>query len=128
MTSSFDWDTFYAASLVSSGLADPDELPAAPDEPGPDQRWSTWSQTAHTLDRGPQPFPDWVVQHDGAIDTELGVLKTGKEADAFLLERALPGHSAPAPRASGPSWSPSATAPTSTPPSTAQPSTPRGGA
>lgn len=92
MTSSFDWDTFYAASLVSSGLADPDELPAAPDEPGPDQRWSTWSQTAHTLDRGPQPFPNWVVQHDGAIDTELGVLKTGKEADAFLLERALPGH------------------------------------
>ncbi|GAA1322718.1 phosphotransferase [Brachybacterium rhamnosum] len=92
MTSSFDWDTFYSASLVSSGLADPDEFPSVPDEPGPDQRWSTWPQTAHTMDRGPQPFPDWVVQHDGAIDTELGVLKTGKEADAFLLERALPEH------------------------------------
>ena len=92
MTSSFDWDTFYAASLVSSGLADPDEHPDAPDEPGPDQRWSNWPQTARTLDRGPQPFPTWVVQHDGAIDTELGVLKTGKEADAFLLERALPEH------------------------------------
>ena len=55
-----------------------------------DQRWSTWPETAHTLDRGPQPFPAWVVQHDGAIDTELGILKTGKEADAFLLERGLP--------------------------------------
>ena len=29
-----------------------------------------------------------------AIDTELGVLKTGKEADAFLLERAVPGSDA----------------------------------
>ena len=55
-----------------------------------DQRWSTWPETAHTLDRGPQPFPGWIVQHDGAIDTELGILKTGKEADAFLIDRALP--------------------------------------
>jgi RIO kinase 1 len=55
-----------------------------------DQRWSTWPETARTLDRGPRPFPDWVVQHTAAIDTELGVLKTGKEADAFLLERSLP--------------------------------------
>ena len=29
-----------------------------------------------------------------AIDTELGILKTGKEADAFLLERAVPGSDA----------------------------------
>lgn len=55
-----------------------------------DQRWSSWPETAHTLDRGPQPFPAWVVQHDGAIDTELGILKSGKEADAFLIDRALP--------------------------------------
>lgn len=80
MTSSFDWDTFYALSLASGHVDELDE----------DQRWSTWPETAHTLDRGPQPFPDWIVQHEGAIDTELGVLKTGKEADAFLLERALP--------------------------------------
>jgi RIO kinase 1 len=91
MTSSFDWDSFYSTSLVTAGIAD-DGLPHDLDEPGPDQRWSTWPETAHTLDRGPQPFPDWVVQHEGAIDTELGVLKTGKEADAFLLERALPEH------------------------------------
>ncbi|GAA4883918.1 serine protein kinase RIO [Serinicoccus chungangensis] len=38
--------------------------------------------------RGPAPVPAWVVQDSGAVDTELGVLKTGKEADVFLLERA----------------------------------------
>ena len=80
MTPSFDRDAFFARSLLTMTVAELDD----------DQRWSTWPETAHTLDRGPQPFPDWVVQHDGAIDTELGVLKTGKEADAFLLERSLP--------------------------------------
>lgn len=84
MTSSFDWDTFLAATAAN--LAGGADLT----EPDTDQRWSTWPETAHTLDRGPQPFPAWVVQHAGAIDTELGVLKTGKEADAFLIERALP--------------------------------------
>ena len=42
------------------------------------------------LSRGPEPRPDWVVTSQGAIDTELGILKTGKEADVFLLERADP--------------------------------------
>jgi RIO kinase 1 len=32
-----------------------------------------------------------VVTSQAAIDTDLGVLKSGKEADAFLLERAVPG-------------------------------------
>jgi len=32
-----------------------------------------------------------VVTSQAAVDTELGVLKTGKEADVFLLERAVPG-------------------------------------
>ena len=36
-------------------------------------------------------MPDWVVTERGAVDTELGVLKTGKEADVFLLQRAVPG-------------------------------------
>jgi RIO kinase 1 len=31
-----------------------------------------------------------VVTSQAAVDTELGVLKTGKEADVFLLERAVP--------------------------------------
>lgn len=80
MTPSFDRDAFFAHSMLTYSVADLDE----------DQRWSTWPETAHTLDRGPQPFPAWVVQHAGAIDTELGILKTGKEADACLIERALP--------------------------------------
>ncbi|MDR6867010.1 RIO kinase 1 [Microbacterium resistens] len=54
------------------------------------QRWSTWPATTPT-ERGPEPRPDWVVTSAGAIDTELGILKSGKEADVFLLERAVPG-------------------------------------
>jgi len=60
-----------------------------PVEPGPDQRWSTWTSVAKGQ-RGPEPRPDWVVTADAALDTELGVLKTGKEADVFLVERAVP--------------------------------------
>ncbi|MGJ6981236.1 serine protein kinase RIO [Aestuariimicrobium soli] len=51
------------------------------------ERWSTWPDRDVT--QGPDPIPDWVVQHEAARDTDLGVLKTGKEADAHLLERAL---------------------------------------
>ncbi|MCA5893508.1 phosphotransferase [Isoptericola sp. NEAU-Y5] len=59
-------------------------------EPGPDQRWSTWTSVTKGQ-RGPEPRPDWVVVADAALDTELGILKTGKEADVFLVERAVPG-------------------------------------
>jgi RIO kinase 1 len=54
------------------------------------QRWSTYLDVERGC-RGPDPVPDWVVDGRGAIDTELGVLKTGKEADVFLLRRAEPG-------------------------------------
>ncbi len=57
------------------------------------RRWSTWL-AVEPLSRGPEPRPDWVVTSQGAIDTELGILKTGKEADVFLLERADPHHPA----------------------------------
>ncbi len=59
------------------------------DEPDDGQRWSTWHDV-QALCRGPQPRPDWVVTSRAALDTELGVLKTGKEADVFLVERAVP--------------------------------------
>jgi len=74
-TSSFDWNdlTYHA---YSDDLAD-------------NQRWSTWD-TTERLSRGPQPWPDWLVTSSAAVDTDLGVLKTGKEADVFLLERAVP--------------------------------------
>jgi RIO kinase 1 len=53
------------------------------------QRWTTWWDV-EPLCRGPEPRPDWVVTSRGAVDTELGILKTGKEADVFLLERGDP--------------------------------------
>lgn len=56
------------------------------DDPGEGQRWSTWD-SVQPLCRGPEPRPDWVVTDMSALDTELGILKTGKEADVFLLER-----------------------------------------
>ncbi|MGN6742433.1 MAG: serine protein kinase RIO [Amnibacterium sp.] len=59
-------------------------------EPGAGQRWSTWPAVIPTH-RGPAPHPDWVVTSAAAVDTELGIVKTGKEADLFLLERAVPG-------------------------------------
>jgi RIO kinase 1 len=57
--------------------------------PGGGDRWSTWDQST-PLERGPQPRPDWVVTELGAVDIEYGVLKTGKEADVFLLRREVP--------------------------------------
>lgn len=57
------------------------------DDPGAGQRWSTFAGLER-LCRGPQPWPDWVVTDASAIDTDLGVLKTGKEADVVLIERA----------------------------------------
>ena len=59
-------------------------------EPGEDQRWSTWAAATPT-ERGPRPWPDWLETSSAALDTELGIVKTGKEADVFLIERAVPG-------------------------------------
>ena len=57
------------------------------------QRWSTWP-SVEKLMRGPKPYPEFVIEDAAAIDTELGVLKTGKEADVFLIERATDSQSA----------------------------------
>ena len=60
------------------------------DTPDEGSRWSTWDQST-PLERGPRPHPDWLVTELAAVDTELGVLKTGKEADVHLVERGVPG-------------------------------------
>jgi RIO kinase 1 len=60
------------------------------DDPSDGQRWTTYWDV-DPLCRGPQPVPPWVVQARGAVDTDLGVLKTGKEADVLVLQRAEPG-------------------------------------
>jgi len=53
-------------------------------------RWSTWDHSTPT-ERGPKPHPKWLVTDLAAVDWELGVLKTGKEADVFLVRRGVPG-------------------------------------
>jgi RIO kinase 1 len=52
-----------------------------------DPPYSTWLQALH----GPTPYPEWVITDLGAVDSDLGVVKAGKEADVHLLERAVPG-------------------------------------
>lgn len=65
--------------------------PAADDheegEAGP--QMSTYAD-AETL-RGPHPVPAWVVTSPDAVDADLGVLKTGKEAEVSLLRRSFSG-------------------------------------
>ncbi|MEV6601144.1 RIO1 family regulatory kinase/ATPase [Actinoplanes sp. NPDC051346] len=62
------------------------KLAEDPDLPETGDRWSTWDGALH----GPTPRPDWVRTEHGAVDTELGMLKTGKEADVHLVRRAIP--------------------------------------
>jgi len=57
------------------------------DGPPTGDRWSTWDGALH----GPRPRPPWVITDHAAVDTELGVLKSGKEADVHLVERSVPG-------------------------------------
>lgn len=57
-----------------------------PELPGGGDRWSTWDRAEH----GPKPRPSWVITALAAVDIELGVLKTGKEADVHLLRRVVP--------------------------------------
>jgi RIO kinase 1 len=64
-------------------------LEVVDDNPESGDRWSTWDQST-PLQRGPRPYPDWLVTELAAVDRELGVLKTGKEADVFLVERGVP--------------------------------------
>lgn len=42
-------------------------------------------------ERGPEPVPDWVITDDAAGQRDLGMLKTGKEADVHLVEREIGG-------------------------------------
>jgi RIO kinase 1 len=56
------------------------------DQPYDELPFSSWDTAQH----GPDPRPDWVVTDLNALDHELGVLKTGKEADVHLVRRAVP--------------------------------------
>ncbi|WP_270888362.1 serine protein kinase RIO [Pedococcus sp. 5OH_020] len=64
-----------------------------PDSPPEGERWSSWDGATH----GPQPRPDWVITALGAVEADLGILKTGKEADVHIVRRWVPdGTAAPA--------------------------------
>ncbi len=69
---------------------DDDFQPPAPSraEPAEDDyddgiTYSTYPDAMH----GPEPLPHWVSTSRAAIDTDLGVFKTGKEADVSLIRR-----------------------------------------
>lgn len=79
----------FAGGRVTTPRFDAGDLAFQEVEPGEGQRWSTWPATTPS-ERGPEPRPDWLVTSAAAIDTELGVVKSGKEADLFLIERAVP--------------------------------------
>ncbi|MFI7608999.1 serine protein kinase RIO [Micromonospora sp. NPDC049366] len=64
-------------------VTDPDDA----SDPETGERWSSWDDAV----QGPEPYPAWLVTELAAKDTELGVLKTGKEADVHLVRRAVPG-------------------------------------
>ena len=57
-----------------------------PDDPPEGERWSTWEDGTH----GPHPLPDWVITAHGAVEQDLGILKSGKEADVHVIRRWLP--------------------------------------
>jgi RIO kinase 1 len=63
-------------------LAEQPDVEDADDQPA----WSSYHHPDAT--RGPEPVPAWVVTDAAAIDIDHGVLKSGKEADVSLLERA----------------------------------------
>jgi RIO kinase 1 len=58
------------------------------DTPETGDHWTSWD--ADGVMHGPEPYPDWLVTDLAAGDTELGMIKTGKEADVFLVSRAVP--------------------------------------
>jgi RIO kinase 1 len=84
-----DEDTFAKRDRHRRRLA-PQEARDSVDGLPDGDRWSTWPLSSPT-ERGPLPYPDWLVTDLGATDTELGILKTGKEADVFGIRRGVPG-------------------------------------
>jgi RIO kinase 1 len=73
--------------VLSAGFrADAFAVDTHPDRPPEGERWSSWDGAQH----GPKPRPSWVITDLGAVDEDLGILKTGKEADVHVLRRWVP--------------------------------------
>ncbi len=58
-------------------------------EPPPwdDEEDDPEASTYPVADHGPEPVPPWVITSGDARQVDLGLLKTGKEADVHLVER-----------------------------------------
>ncbi|MHA7305937.1 serine protein kinase RIO [Arthrobacter sp. TMN-49] len=74
-------------SAFESAQTRPQDWNVLDDSLAENQRWSTWPDLEKLM-RGPAPYPEFVIEDAAAVDTDLGILKTGKEADVFLVERA----------------------------------------
>jgi len=61
-------------------------LDSTPDQPPEGECWSSWDGAQH----GPEPRPSWVITDLGTVDEDLGVLKSGKEADVHVVRRWVP--------------------------------------
>lgn len=81
-----DQDPFFVFDFTP--VDGPDAADGQDGVPVDARRFSTYWDVER-LCRGPEPVPDWVITDRAAIDTDLGVLKTGKEADVVVLERAV---------------------------------------
>src|SRR6201986_5147539 len=86
----FDDETTFAKRDRHRPRLQPEVADDAVDGLPEGDRWSTWDQSLPT-ERGPKPHPRWLVTDLAAVDYELGVLKTGKEAAGFLVRRGVPG-------------------------------------
>ena len=86
-----DDEEVFASRLIDrrlSGLeSEQFAVDSQPDGPPEGERWSSWDGATH----GPKPRPEWVITDLGAVESDLGVLKTGKEADVHLVRRWVPG-------------------------------------
>jgi RIO kinase 1 len=83
-----DVDDVYPHEPAAHDTYQNDSYPYPGDEESFDEpAYSSWDVATH----GPEPYPDWLVTDLSAIDTDLGVVKTGKEADVHLVRRAVPG-------------------------------------
>jgi len=82
-------DFYYAEAERFNDEFEGEFVEIDPEAPPFGDRWTTWDQS-EPLQRAPQPWPDWLITDLGAVDVEHGILKTGKEADVFLIERVVP--------------------------------------
>jgi RIO kinase 1 len=72
--------------------ADPDDFRPIIRSPKPrwdDDEVDPEATTYTAADHGPEPTPEWVITADAARQYELGILKSGKEADVHLVQRQL---------------------------------------